>query len=587
MFLLPSACATHRLQGRLPRMQRTTSTPGLRALLIPVLAVPLTLLPTTLVGQIEKPPSEAVAPTNAVPTRVVRQNLDSLNALLQSLAVKEKTLTSLREQIKTAPDEPTRADLKAQLALIKSDYDETRKKIEDFAAGTDVSMFRVANSETFDWKDEVSELLKPIVSEIKSATAESREIEDLRSDQAREERRYEVASTAANNLKKLLAGASTPELKAHLEALLAIWESRALDANNQRTALKQQLDQRLEARQTSFLETGRSVLQGFINGRGRNLVFGILAFLTVFFGFRLINRLYRRIRPAKDARSIINRAATLVFNFLSVLGGFGAMLLVFNMAGDWFLLGIVLIFLLGLGWASINALPRYLEQIRLILNMGAVREGERLTYEGTPMHVDRLGLYARLSNPLLDGGHQPLPIRQLIGRVSRKSGTDEEWFPTRKGDWVQLPDQQVASVRYQSPQFVQLVTLGGAQIVYPTTDYLSLHLRNLSSGFRIQAHFGIDYQHQADASRIIETMEEHLKSGLAKLVGDELKNVHVGLFSAGASSLDYRVYADFQGDESPAQLNHIEDEITRLLVEACNAQGWVIPFTQITLHQAS
>ena len=568
-------------------MQRTSTLPGYRPHQRLALTGSLLLLATQLLAQPAPAPAPVSAPTNAPPSLLVQQNLESLHALLQSLAVKQQALDTLREQIRTAPDEPTRADLKAELALIKSDYDETQKNIEDFSAGTDVSMFRVANTDSFDWKDEVSDLLKPIVSEVKSATAESREIEEIRSDQSREERRYEVASTAAANLKKLVAGATDPELKAHLTKLLTTWEARALDADSQRTALKQQLDQRLEARQTSFLETGRGILKGFINGRGRNLLLGIVAFLAVFFGFRLVNKIYRRFRPVKDARNIINRAATLVFNFLSVLGGFGAMLLVFNLAGDWFLLGIVLIFLLGLGWASINALPRYLEQIRLVLNMGAVREGERVTYEGIPMHVDRLGLYARLSNPLLDGGHQPLPIRQLIGKVSRKSGTDEEFFPTRKGDWVQLPDHQVATVSYQSPQFVQLVTLGGAQIVYPTTDYLSLHVRNLSTGFRVQALFGIDYQHQADATRIISVMQDHLKTGLAKLVGDELKHVQVGLATAGASSLDYRVYADFEGAHSPAQLNHIEDEITRLLVEACNTEGWVIPFTQITLHQAS
>lgn len=141
----------------------------------------------------------------------------------------------------------------------------------------------------------------------------------------------------------------------------------------------------------------------------------------------------------------------------SVLGGLAAMMLVFNMAGDWFLLGIVIIFLVGVGWASINTLPQQVETIKLMLNIGAVREGEYLVYDGTPYRVDALGFSAHLNNPRLDGGTRLLPVKYLVGMTSRPVGPSEAWFPCEAGDWVELADGRIGIVISQTPAAVELL----------------------------------------------------------------------------------------------------------------------------------
>jgi len=55
--------------------------------------------------------------------------------------------------------------------------------------------------------------------------------------------------------------------------------------------------------------------------------------------------------------------------------------------------------------------------------------------------------------------------------------------------------------------------------------------------------------------------------------------------SAGASSLDYRIYMILDGRVAEAFFK-VERLIQQACVETCNREGWVIPFTQITIHAA-
>ena len=220
----------------------------------------------------------------------------------------------------------------------------------------------------------------------------------------------------------------------------------------------------------------------------------------MFFGVRWIATQIMRLRKPQAEKQFSSRLALLLLHVFSVLGGLLAMMAVFNAAGDWFMLGLILIFLIGIGWASINTLPSQIESVKLILNVGTVREGERVLFNAVPYRVDSLAFRAQLVNPDLAGGVQQLPVRDLVGYHSRPAGQDEPWFPTRAGDWVELDDGLLGQISHQSPSTVCLTDLGGAEIVYPTSRFLQQHPRRLAECFRIIERFGIDYRHQAIAT---------------------------------------------------------------------------------------
>jgi hypothetical protein len=187
----------------------------------------------------------------------------------------------------------------------------------------------------------------------------------------------------------------------------------------------------------------------------------------------------------------------------------------------------------------------------------------------------------------LKGGLIRLPLRELIGLQSRPFHKDEPWFPCQENDWLILADGTFGKVLMQTPEMVQLVLLGGSRKTYPTIEFLRQNPTNLSMNFRIQVTFGIDYQHQTistqEVPQKLQTMlqKELLKNGYK----DDLLHLDVEFKEAGSSSLDLAILADFSGNVAK-DYDILSRMLQRIAVDACNTYGWVIPFTQITLHTA-
>ncbi|WP_462322471.1 hypothetical protein [Halochromatium sp.] len=513
--------------------------------------------------------------------------LQSLNALHQALASKERQVAEVQQQLVEARDQVTREDLAARLRELRAELTEQRRQFDRFALEIDLSPFVQEEEQSFDWQRELSNLLKPILAELKSATAESRAIGELRAELDTIGERKTQASQAVDRLEWLLAQEPSGTLRERLEARLEHWQRLADEATNRYTALDLQLQSKLEERQ-SLLDETTSYARNFVQTRGLNLLLAIAAFGLVFFGVRWLATQLMRLRKPHAEKQFSSRLALLLLHVFSVLGGLLAMMAVFNAAGDWFMLGIIIIFLIGIGWASINTLPSQIESVKLILNVGTVREGERILFNNLPYRVESLAFRAQLVNPELDGGIQQLPVRDLVGYHSRPPGDDEVWFPTRLGDWVELDDGLLGQVSHQSPSTVRLTDLGGAEIVYPTSDFLQQHPRRLAERFRIVEHFGIDYAHRAIAtSEVPDLMQAALTEALPAMLDEgQLQAVTVIFAAAGTSSLDYRIEVRLDGSAA-SSTELIRGAIQRILVDACNRHGWTIPFTQITLHQAS
>ena len=60
-------------------------------------------------------------------------------------------------------------------------------------------------------------------------------------------------------------------------------------------------------------------------------------------------------------------------------------------------------------------------------------------------------------------------------------------------------------------------------------------------------------------------------------------NLDVEFKEAGTSSLDLEVMADFSGEVAKDYFK-LSRAIQRISVDACNKYGWIIPFTQVTIH---
>ena len=222
-----------------------------------------------------------------------------------------------------------------------------------------------------------------------------------------------------------------------------------------------------------------------------------------------------------------------------------------------------------------------------MLDMGAVREGQRVWRNGLPWRVESIAFYCVLVNPALVGGRIRIPLEDIANLRSRPDQPDEPWFPTRQGDVVLLDKGRPAIVEFQSTEVVRLRSPGGNQIILPSDQFAAQPHEVLSNGYRVDVQFGIDYRNQADITTTTrDTFEAEVeRRWRATSWASSLIDVSVEFMAAGRSSLDYFVRVDLDGSQATdyaAQRRHL----TSICVDVCNENGWVIPLAQMTVHLA-
>jgi hypothetical protein len=519
---------------------------------------------------------EGAAPANPAPQGPV--TLDettraALNRLAEDLDQKERQ----RENLAATAD-------KAALARLDGEIRQLRWQFTSLAAHFDLQQFEQREGGGFDLETEVLELVRPLITKLKELTAEPRQVDDLKAQLEDVEQRLRTARAAAARLDATRAAlpADSPARARAQAELEGYWQQRIANLDRERLVLDANLTRLLEEQKSLWtVITGQ--LQKFLASSGLNLVLCTAVFLAMFFGVSLISNLVlRRIR----GREFSARLLEVLLRTAAILLAVAATMVVPYARNDWFLLAVGIVFLLGAGWVIVKTAPQFFEQFRLILNIGAVREGERLLVDGLPFRVDALRFYSRLHNPELQGGKLRVPIKQLIGQRSRPVAPDEPWFPCRQGEVVALQDGVVGTVQLQTPEVVIVFERHDAQRHYPTNAFLQQNPRNLSHGFEIVVRFSIDYRHKPDATdKVPDTLRRALHDGLATITDDgQLHDVLVELGAAGTNALEFIVICEFDGSVA-ARYYELHRRVNILLVAACNEHGFAIALPQLTLHR--
>jgi hypothetical protein len=180
-------------------------------------------------------------------------------------------------------------------------------------------------------------------------------------------------------------------------------------------------------------------------------------------------------------------------------------------------------------------------------------------------------------------------VGDLIDHHSRPLVHEEEWFPTKCDDWVILSDESFGQVIKQTSDQVVLKSYG-AMKYFLTSEFLKLSPRNLSTGFNMVSKFGLDYGIQSRiCDEIPKIFEERLKTHYKeKMEKDppDIISVHVNFESAGASSLNIIAVVKMSGD-CAEDFYPLKWELNKFLVQICNENQLVIPFTQLTVSPSN
>ena len=533
--------------------------------------------------------TQVEAATDASSTQATQESSEawrSFETLLEVINQSKQELVKLRNQLGKTKDESERERLLRDIELVQSNIESLQQAWETWATGgVDMDLFQPKKEEKFDWRNEIQAVFEPIVVELQQLTERPRKIERLRTERGFFQQQLDAASAALKNIEDYKRKMPAGDLKGAFNDLESNWRKRHDGIKSRLTLINVQLDE-LVSSDSLVDERASASLKKFLTGSLVNLFLALFAAGLTYGVMRMINKYYVRIITSSGRRRpILARAAHLSFILLSVVLALLAAVAVLYLRGDRFLLGLLLIALVGAALTMQRTLPGFMKEAKVLLNIGPVREGQRLLYNGLPWKVQALNVYSTLVNPELRGGKMMMPLATLSELHSRPYDPAEPWFPTRENDYVLLDDQTYGRVLMQTPEIVQMRVLG-ADKTYPVASFLGSNPRNLSqNGFVIVIRFGIDYQHQALVTgEIRQTLEDYLTAHLKESQWNEyLNECYVEFDEAAASSLNLFIYASFSGDAAEFYFR-IRRRLQSLLVDACNANGWVIPFTQMTVH---
>ena len=474
-----------------------------------------------------------------------------------------------------------------ELKMLDQQLKDAENDFESIATGIDIKLFEdKTNQDTFNWQNELLSILEPGIKELKRLTLRARQKTKLKEEVLHYDNLLPIADQAADNLQNLITTSSDSHLLKILKPLQAEWVGLKEQMETKRNMTQMQLE-KMEKDEISLIESSGTAIKKFVKTRGFYITIALTVCLLVIISLRILHFLLLKVIPGRklEFRPPYIRVIDLIFRMSMVVFSSLALILVFYYTEDWGLLSLTIIFLLGLIWALKQSIPKLWKESCLMLNIGAVRESERILYHGIPWLVRDINIYCKLENPALNMTIR-LPIEELIGRVSRPVKKGEPWFPCHKNDWVILSDGIRGKVTSLSHEMVELVQRGGARKTYQTRDFLGLSPLNLSRNFRLKVMFGIGYSHQKQATnQVLDLLTLHITDCIENEgYKPHLLNLRVEFCQAGASSLDLLVITDFDGEMAPLY-NRLHRAIQRWCVDACSSNGWEIPFPQLTIHK--
>lgn len=512
---------------------------------------------------------------------------------LEELARLLKTKTDQRDELKLlleGVDEESMTQERASLKNLNRDIARVATTFEVIALGnTDISLLNPTDEVDTDWRQDLIDILDPLIESLKSVTERPRQLAELRETILLTQSKLDVAEAAIQELQTIPVESLDDTATVRIGNLVAKWTGEAGQLQQELLVSNSQLE-RLTADQKSFFEGVWPATREFLLGRGLTLIVASIVAALAWGMMRVLWWIYITRFTTKELRRTKTwfRLLEYSYYFLTTLVTLLAVLVVLYIREDLLLIALSLLLIFGAVLSFRQFLPRYIREARLLLNLGSVREDERVIYNGLPWQVMSLNLHSVLRNPALDGVIR-LPLDRVSDLVSRPV-KNNLWFPSNRGDYVILPDGVLGKIRHQTPDLVEISIRGGMTMTYNTSDFYSINLINLSRDktFGVSVTFGLDYELQAiSLTEIPKALEAEVQSVFIDAGYKQyLKSLLVELSSANASSLDFILFATL---DSKVAKDYYKFE--RLLQQSCvavsNKKGWTIPFPQLTVHQST
>ncbi len=509
-----------------------------------------------------------------------------LEELQLVIADKSKALARLKSRQNKVGDDIA---LDLEINDISRELEIAVKSFEQIViGGVTLDVFEAENTPQ-NWQEELTLVIKPLLENLRSITEKPRKRENLRTIIDEQEGVILAANNALESIENVLKGSKHSRgVNKQLTAVQSKWLKLKDEATRKKELAALSLA-KLNGQGNGWFQDFKESLKNFARERGLTLLIALVVSILIVVFFKMVAKLIdvRRkshLKPSnRTAYRVVAYAQRLLMIIMIVIG----VLIVFFIRGDVLLLALMFIVVFAAALGLRNFLPQFIEESRLLLNIGDVREQELLIVNGVPWRVASINLFSILVNPEIKGVLR-LSLSELKGLRSRQMG-DEKWFPSSIGDWVMDDADRLYEVVSQSPDAVELQSAQGTNKLVPTTDYYAAGFVNLtkSKKMRITSAFGVDYNLQHIAlSEVPERFQAEVQRYLeASDLGTTDIQTRVEFQKAGESSLDYLVIVKINSVASK-HYYRIERYIQQACLKVCNEQGWGIPFPQLTITKA-
>ena len=516
------------------------------------------------------------------------------NSTITTLLELQNSKTILQNEIKTKTAQKNRTTideeknkLQEEIKRLNNNLTKLDNKFNAIASGIDTSLIKPQkNTKENTLTEDFHLLIKPLIESAKEMTKDMRKKAMLQEEVNYYKKLLPQVAKAYQNITTLLENTKDKRLKKRLLKLQKHWEQQITIISSNLNASVHQIKM-LESHNLSFSESLKKDTKNFFQKRGRFLFEGLVAFFAVVVIMQLIYITAIKLFPilTKANRPFSLRLLDLLYRTLTMLLAIIVPMGVFYYEEDWVLFSFGVLILFGIAWTFRQFISNLWQQARLLLNIGSVRENERIFYQGLPWQVKNINIFTIIENPTSKVSLR-IPIEELIGLTSRPSHPHEPWFPCKLNDWVMLSNDYYGKVVGISLEFIELEDIGGGHRTHLVSEFLALSPRNLSTDFRVVTEIGLSYKHQKEiTTTITKQLEEFILQRIEKEgYKDGLKKLIVEFKNAGESSLNIAIIANFKGHMAPIY-NRLYRAIGRWSVEACSSYNWEIPFPQLTIHK--
>lgn len=516
-----------------------------------------------------------------------QDKLETIDLIKQSLAETKSLLQIKEKQARLEKNEKQKIILESDLKRLRDRY--AKIKLNLVSVITDIKIDEIKKEEEVKKRDllqEAQELLGPALDTIQRISAKPRKIEALKKDLATYQEKIALTDVALKNIDKVTKSTDFKTLVPDLESYI---EEAKFNVNDLRQELNLKIDHinrdlnELTKDDKSVLDATTNLVKDFLSHKGKNLFIStIVFFLTITFISKFKKKYFEKIIENNPDR-VFYKTLNALYGVISIGSATVLSILTLYLLGDWVLVTFLVLIIAGTLWAFKDNIRKLTAEGRLILNLGAVKEGDLIIYNSLPWKVKNIGFITTFENNFLDTPLLKLEIAEIMKMHSRKALPNEPWFPSKTGDWVLLTDGTFGQIKIQTAELV-VIEIGFTQKkYYSIAQYLALSPTNLSYGFTLDFLWGLDY---ADQGILLNSILPSINGKMKKLLQDYAYSpsiFNIDFHSAGTSTLNLNITAQFSGEFANKRSLILKD-LQMMLLQICTEEQLNIPFNQLVVH---